>query len=60
MIKEGFTIKCNLCGAETIATKKKSSKFREIKFNNKKIRVYGTNLEETYITCKCGNELVEG
>ncbi|MBS4958167.1 MAG: hypothetical protein KHZ99_14115 [Clostridium sp.] len=60
MKKEGFIIKCNACGAETMILKKKSSKFNEFKFNNKKIKVFGTNMEETYIACKCGNELVEG
>lgn len=60
MNKEGFTIKCNVCGTETIITKKKSSRFNEFKYNNKKIKVITTNMEETYIDCKCGNSLMEG
>lgn len=56
-----FIIKCNNCGAETVISRKKTSKrYNEMKFSNKKIKVYGTNMEETYITCiKCGNELCE-
>ena len=59
-MSEGFIIKCNKCGAETVISKKKTSKkYNQMKFSNKKIRIYGTCMEETYITCKCGNELCD-
>lgn len=59
-MNKGFIIKCSQCGAETVISKKKTSKkYNQMKFSNKKIRIYGTNMEETYITCKCGNELCD-
>lgn len=57
---EGFTITCNKCGKTTVVTQKKSPKYgAEMKYSNKYIQFFSTNMEEDYITCKCGNEVKE-
>ena len=58
-MNEGFTIKCNKCGKETIvkSTKFKKSYSYDIRYSNQNIKAYSTNMEESFITCKCGNEM---
>lgn len=59
ILSEGFTIVCNKCGKTTNITQKKRVKTYdgELKYSNKKITCVVTNMEEAFITCKCGNEI---
>lgn len=56
-MNEGFTITCNKCGKSTIIAQKKRVKTYtgELKYSNKNITCVITNMEEAFITCKCGN-----
>lgn len=56
---EGFTITCNKCGKTTKITQKKRSKTydKELKCSNKNIICTTTNMEESFVICKCGNEI---
>lgn len=59
MNHEGFTITCNKCGKLTNATQKKRVKTYngELRYSNKNINCTTTNMEESFIACKCGNEI---
>ncbi|OOM17196.1 hypothetical protein CLSAB_19160 [Clostridium saccharobutylicum] len=59
-MNEGFTITCNKCGKSTVITQKKRPKYYpEMKYSNSNIKFIATNMEETFLTCKCGNEVKE-
>lgn len=59
--EKSFAIRCNKCGGITIVSQKKIIKFnrQELKYNNQKIRFGTSNMEETFIFCKCGNSIIE-
>lgn len=57
--EKSFSLRCNKCGGITIVSQKKTkpSEYKKIKYNNKKIRIGCSAMEETYIFCKCGNSV---
>ena len=55
-----FTLKCNKCGAATVIWSKDLKGYKEFKYNNQKIKIGSSNMEETFIWCKCGNEVLDG
>lgn len=59
--EKSFTIICNKCGERTMVSQKKITRFnrKKLKYNNQKIRFGTSNLEETFIFCKCGNSVSE-
>lgn len=58
--ENSFGLKCNKCGAATIVWSKSIKGYKSFKYNNQKIKVNSTNMEETFIVCKCGNEIIDG